>query len=30
MLGFDTTYYGQGTGRNPDSIAKASQLDTRY
>jgi hypothetical protein len=26
MLGFDTNYLGQGTGRNPDSIAKASQF----
>jgi hypothetical protein len=26
MLGFETTYFGQGTGRNPDSIAKASQF----
>ncbi|MEB0277196.1 restriction endonuclease FokI C-terminal domain-containing protein [Mucilaginibacter sp. 10B2] len=26
MLGFDTNYFGQGTGRNPDSIAKASQF----
>lgn len=25
MLGFDVQYYGQGTGRNPDGIAKASQ-----
>ncbi|TCC96793.1 hypothetical protein [Pedobacter psychroterrae] len=25
MLGFEVTNYGQGTGRNPDGIAKASQ-----
>jgi Restriction endonuclease FokI, C terminal len=25
MLGFETMYFGQGTGRNPDSIAKATQ-----
>jgi hypothetical protein len=27
MLGFETTYFGQGTGRNPDSIAKATQYN---
>jgi hypothetical protein len=26
MLGFDTNIFGQGTGRNPDCIAKASQF----
>jgi hypothetical protein len=25
MLGYETAYLGQGTGRNPDSIAKATQ-----
>ena len=25
MLGFDVTDYGQGTGRNPDGLAKENQ-----